>query len=60
MIALAVLGASGVVHAQENRQDIQRLKGGSAPTNSCLVPGEVGQQILVPYSADYFFFRSEQ
>jgi Protein of unknown function (DUF3455) len=41
---------------------IQRLntKGGSAPTNSCLVPGEVGKQILVPYSADYFFFRSEQ
>jgi Protein of unknown function (DUF3455) len=41
---------------------IQRLntKGGSAPTNSCLVPGEVGKQILVPYSADYFFFRSER
>ena len=41
---------------------IQRLntKGGSAPTNSCLVPGEVGKQILVPYRADYFFFRSEQ
>ena len=41
---------------------IQRLntKGGSAPTDSCLVPGEVGKQILVPYSADYFFFRNDQ
>ena len=41
---------------------IQRLntRGGSAPTDSCLVPGEVGKQILVPYSADYFFFRADQ
>ena len=41
---------------------IQRLntKGGSAPTNSCLSPSEIGKQILVPYSADYFFFRAEQ
>lgn len=41
---------------------IQRLntKGGSAPTDSCLNPSEIGRQILVPYSADYFFFRSEQ
>jgi hypothetical protein len=43
---------------------IQRLntKGGSAPANpatGCLVPGDVGHQILVPYSADYFFFRAE-
>jgi hypothetical protein len=41
---------------------IQRLntKGGSAPTDSCLSPSEIGKQILVPYSADYFFFRAEQ
>jgi len=40
---------------------IQRLntKGGSAPTDSCLSPSEIGKQILVPYSADYFFFRAE-
>ena len=41
---------------------IQRLNtnGGSAPTNSCLSPSEIGKQILVPYSADYVFFRAEQ
>jgi hypothetical protein len=41
---------------------IQRLntKGGSAPTDSCLGPSEIGKQVLVPYSADYYFFRSEQ
>lgn len=44
---------------------IQRLntKGGSAPANpatGCLVSTEVGHQVLVPYSADYFFFRNEQ
>jgi hypothetical protein len=43
---------------------VQRLntRGGSAPSNpatGCLVPGDVGHQILVPYSADYFFFRAE-
>jgi hypothetical protein len=44
---------------------IQRLntKGGSAPANpatGCLVPTDVGDQLLVPYSADYFFFRNDQ
>jgi hypothetical protein len=40
---------------------IQRLntKGGSAPATGCGVPGDVGKQTLVPYSADYFFFRDE-
>jgi hypothetical protein len=43
---------------------IQRLKtdGGSAPTNpstGCLSTGDVGHQILVPYSADYLFYRAE-
>lgn len=41
---------------------IQRLntKGGSAPIDSCLTPAEIGKQILVPYSADYIFFRADQ
>jgi hypothetical protein len=40
---------------------IQRLNtnGGSAPDSGCAVPGDVGKQTLVPYSADYFFFRAE-
>lgn len=38
---------------------IQRLntQGGSAPAEGCSVAGDVGKQVLVPYSADYFFFR---
>ena len=41
---------------------IQRLntRGGSAPATGCLVPGDVGKQVLMPYSADYFFFRADQ
>src|SRR2546429_4104081 len=44
---------------------IQRLntEGGSAPANpatGCLVSTDVGHQVLVTYSADYFFFRNEQ
>jgi hypothetical protein len=41
---------------------IQRLntKGGSAPATGCLVTGDVGKQALVPYSADYYFFRNDQ
>ncbi len=44
---------------------IQRLntKGGSAPANpatGCLTSSDVGHQLLVPYSADYFFFRNDQ
>ena len=41
---------------------IQRLNtgGGSAPDTGCLVTGDVGKQVLVPYSADYFFFRADQ
>ena len=40
---------------------VQRLNtnGGSAPDTGCAVPGDVGHQTLVPYSADYFFFRAE-
>lgn len=41
---------------------IQRLntKGGSAPATGCALSGDVGKQALVPYSADYFFFRANQ
>ncbi|PYY15723.1 MAG: hypothetical protein DMG61_06235 [Acidobacteria bacterium] len=35
-------------------------KGGSAPTDGCFVSADVGKQALVPYSADYFFFRKDQ
>jgi len=40
---------------------IQRLNsnGGSAPATGCAVPGDVGKQALVSYSADYFFFRAD-
>src|SRR5262249_6676271 len=38
---------------------IQRLntKGGTAPTEGCSETADVGKQSLVPYSADYFFYR---
>ena len=41
---------------------IQRLKtkGGSAPASGCAFAGDVGKQALVPYSADYIFFRADQ
>ena len=39
---------------------IQRLntKGGLAPDTGCSTFNDVGKQALVPYSADYFFFRA--
>jgi hypothetical protein len=41
---------------------VQRLntKGGSAPTDSCSTNADVGNQRLVPYTADYFFFRKDE
>jgi hypothetical protein len=43
---------------------IQRLntKGGSAPPDAqgCSLSTDVGNQILVPYTADYFFFRKDE
>ena len=38
---------------------IQRLntKGGTAPAEGCLVAADVGKQTLVPYTADYYFFK---
>ena len=43
---------------------VQRLntKGGSAPSNpatGCLFLTDVGHQVLVPYTADYFFWRAD-
>jgi hypothetical protein len=39
---------------------IQRLNttGGVAPGEGCSVAGDVGKQKLVPYTADYYFFRA--
>jgi hypothetical protein len=38
---------------------IQRLNtnGGSAPADGCFTSVDVGKQVLVPYTADYYFFR---
>jgi hypothetical protein len=41
---------------------IQRLNtaGGSAPAKGCSTLADVGKQTLVPYTADYYFFRSNE
>ena len=41
---------------------IQRLntKGGSAPADGCSTGADVGKQTLVPYTADYYFFRGAE
>ena len=41
---------------------IQRLNttGGTAPASGCSVPADVGKQALVPYAADYYFFRKDK
>jgi len=38
---------------------VQRLNtsGGSAPPTGCAVTDDVGNQTLVPYTADYYFYR---
>jgi hypothetical protein len=40
---------------------VQRLntKGGSAPEDGCSVASDVGSQALVPYTADYYFYRKD-
>jgi hypothetical protein len=47
-----------------NTTFVQRLKtkGGSAPddTDGCGSADKVGSQRLVPYTADYYFFRKDQ
>jgi hypothetical protein len=41
---------------------IQRLNtnGGSAPNDGCFTSADVGKQALVPYTADYFFYRKNK
>jgi len=41
---------------------IQRLNtgGGSAPADGCSISSDVGKQTLVPYTADYYFFRASE
>lgn len=41
---------------------IQRLNtnGGSAPNEGCSVSTDVGKQALVPYTADYFFYKADK
>ena len=41
---------------------VQRLntEGGSAPNDGCSESTDVGNQTLVPYSADYYFFRKAE
>ena len=38
---------------------IQRVSttGGIAPSTGCASPADIGTQVFVPYTADYFFFR---
>jgi hypothetical protein len=40
---------------------VQRLNtnGGSAPDKGCATPADVGKQSLVPYTADYYFYRPQ-
>ena len=42
-----------------NTTFIQRLntKGGAAPADGCATSTDVGKQVLVPYTADYYFYR---
>jgi hypothetical protein len=39
---------------------IQRLNtnGGIAPSTGCALPTDVGSQVLVPYTADYYFYQA--
>jgi hypothetical protein len=41
---------------------VQRLNttGGSAPATGCAVSTDVGGQVLVPYTADYYFYAAQQ
>ena len=40
---------------------VQRLNtnGGTAPADGCAVSTDVGKQALVPYTADYYFYRAD-
>ena len=32
---------------------------GSAPTTGCSLPGHIGTRALVPYEADYYFYKEK-
>lgn len=40
---------------------IQRLNttGGTAPLTGCAVSADVGKQVLVPYTSDYYFYKAQ-
>jgi hypothetical protein len=44
-----------------NTTFVQRLNtnGGSAPADGCSTTADVGKQTLVPYTADYYFYRKD-
>jgi hypothetical protein len=41
---------------------VQRLNtvGGGAPETGCASSGDVGKEVFVPYTADYFFFKKDR
>jgi hypothetical protein len=45
-----------------NATYVQRLNtsGGSAPATGCAVSTDVGGQVLVPYTADYYFYTAQK
>jgi hypothetical protein len=45
-----------------NATYVQRLNttGGSAPSTGCALSTDVGGQVLVPYTADYYFYAAHQ
>ena len=45
-----------------NTERIQRLNTveGKAPAAGCSAPGHIGQRALVPYEADYYFYKAKR
>ena len=64
LLLLTIGSKTGPSGGQDMSQTtfIQRLdtNGGSAPPTGCSVPADVGKQALVPYTADYYFFRKDK
>jgi hypothetical protein len=62
-LLLEVVGADGGPtggHRLTETAYIQRVytTGGLAPSTGCARPREVGQRALVPYTADYIFYKA--
>ena len=55
-------GPTGGDTLSHNTTFIQRLNtsGGIAPATGCSSLADVGHQVLMPYTADYFFYRKAQ